>query len=188
MARRKSSHKKLQPVPLKLNFVITTDTQTTNYIDISQAVSAINRKFFRQGLNWAVAGGRILLPPAANAAAGNACYISTLPHTWSVSNAWEKGFRVWRRMVDDFGLEEAPSIKPKFMDFKIYADTNHQTLGEGANLLPFNMGPGMTLGPYLSSVVYNGPVMPGEWIYSKFNAPTVGGATTVDYSIHMCGS
>jgi hypothetical protein len=52
-----------------------------------------------------------------------------------MSNAWEKGMRTWQRMNRE-ALEEAESIRPKFLDFKIYADAGHHTAGFGANLLP----------------------------------------------------
>ena len=32
---------------------------STSYIDLSQCASIINRRFYRQGLNWAVAGFKI---------------------------------------------------------------------------------------------------------------------------------
>lgn len=189
MARRKSS-RKLEPVPMKINFQIPANL-THAYIDISECVSKLSRKFFRQGLNWAVAGGRIILP-SASGSAGNAVYLSTLPHTWVVSNAWEKSFRVWDKMNKEYGLEEMPSIKPKFYDFKIYADPMHVNATSAANLQPYNLGPGSTVGPFPSPIVTTNPPLTGEWDYSEIVIPNdaAGGAPSApaEYSLHMCGN
>ena len=54
MARKKG--KKLQPAVQTIWFEVTTPEAnfTTNYIDLSQAASLVNRRFYRQGINWAV--------------------------------------------------------------------------------------------------------------------------------------
>ena len=71
-----------------------------------------------------------------------------------MSNAWEKGMRTWQKMNRE-ALAEAESIRPKFLDFKIYADAGHHTAGFGANLLPFQTAP------------VAGPMTAGEWESSK---------------------
>jgi hypothetical protein len=188
MAKRRSSGK-LQPVPLVLNFEIDASTNSTHFIDISQSVSAVSRKFLRQGLNWAIAGGRVIMPPASTPAAGNSCYISTLPHTWSVSNAWEKVFRAWhkqqREAISDGGNQ---SVKAAFNDFKIFADATHHAAGVAANLLPVNMGPGTGIGPFATALVRTGPVSAGEWEASQIVIPNFG-APGVNYEpyLHMVG-
>jgi hypothetical protein len=72
-----------------------------------------------------------------------------------MSNAWEKGFRAWQRMNNE-ALEEAPSVKPKFLDFKIYADSNHHAAGFAGNLLPYAV---------------SGTYTAGEWESSKLRIP-----------------
>lgn len=187
MARRKSS-KKIQPVPLKLVFRIPPAALgSTDYIDISQCVSAVSRKFFRQGLNWAVAGGRVLMPPASTSSAGNSVYLSTLQHSWTVSNSWHKSFAVWNKL-NQKSMSEAESIRPKFYDFKIYADSDHVLATSANNLLPVQLGPGNTIGPFASAVVTTNEVTPGEWDYSNIVIPdTLNPAQVVTYKLMMHG-
>ena len=140
MAKRKySKAKKIQPSVLKMNFKITTQKTATqfDYIDLSQCASLLNRRFYRQGLNWAVSGFKVLSPQVGPITTNGTISIHKLPNTWVMSNAWEKGFRAWQHMIknatDDQGLQ---SIKGKFLDFKIYANEEHHNLGFGNNLLP----------------------------------------------------
>jgi hypothetical protein len=76
-----------------------------------------------------------------------------------MSNAWEKGFRAWQRMNNE-ALSESQSIKPKFYDFKVFADTIHQQAGVGDNLLPQNLG---AAGVNTAAT--------GEWAMSKISIP-----------------
>ena len=125
---------KLEPVPLKMVFTIPAGTNT-HYIDISQCASLLSRKFLRQGLNWAVGSVKLTMPNAASGQAGNAVYISTLQHSWTVSNAWKKTMAHWLRQQDEAveasGSESAVS---RYRDFKIFADELHFDAGEANNL------------------------------------------------------
>ena len=124
---------------------------TTSFIDLSQIACLLNRRFYRQGLNWAVSGMKIYSSVAGQVT------VSKLPETWIMSNSWEKGFRVWQRMNNE-ALEEAESVRPRFLDFKIYADSEHHLAGYGANLLPVNTLGGTAL-------------QPGEWTASSVKIP-----------------
>ena len=99
-------------------------------LDLSQIASITNRRFYRQGLNWVVGGFKIL----STAQAGFVS-IHKLPTTWVMSNAWHKSFASWQQMNRE-ALEETESVRPRFLDFKIYADSDHHIAGFGANLLP----------------------------------------------------
>ena len=161
MAKRKYSKrsKKMEASVQTLTFAgINTDpsSASVNYIDLSQVASLVNRRFYRQGINWAVAGFKVLsdgVPVALT--------INKLPNTWVMSNAWEKGFRAWTKMNRE-ALDEAPSVRPKFLDFKIYANAAHHTAGFGANLMP--------------SSGFGSVATPGEWIASKYVVPNTAGA------------
>jgi len=132
MARRKAS-KKLQPAVQTMTFQLS--GSGTNYIDLSQCASLLNRRFYRQGLNWAVAGFTLQCYQGVSAYAN----ISKLPNTWVTSNAWEKGFHVWRRMIknaqDDSGME---SVEGRYSDFKIFMDWDHYNGNNDfqSNLIP----------------------------------------------------
>jgi hypothetical protein len=82
-----------------------------------------------------------------------------------------KGFKAWQKMNDE-ALEESESVRPRFLDFKIYADAQHHLDGYGANLLPntYVQPPGGVLAATAATA--------GEWEASKYHIPdTTGGAT-----------
>ena len=136
MARRKAripEGKKIQPAPLTITTLFTTGPgRSVHYASLSQMASLVNRRFYRAGLNWAVAGIKIV----AGSASGEVG-VMKIPSTWVASNAWEKGFHTWNRLNDE-ALDEAPSVKAKFTDFKVYMDAEHHSSGVANNLLPYS--------------------------------------------------
>ena len=130
-------------------------TATTNaFIDLSQCASLVNRRFYRQGINWAVAGMKFLSNTGLSASTlDGSISVLKLPQTWTMSNSWMKGFAAWQRMNDD-ALEETESVRPRFLDFKIFADAEHHAAGFNANLLPIsNAAVAATAGEWESSKV-----------------------------------
>jgi hypothetical protein len=178
MARKKSSYrtvKKIEPAVQTMVFEVpltgggTIDQLT---IDLSQCASLLNRRFYRQGINWAVSGFKFLTGQYTGLIA-----VEKLPDTWVMSNAWEKGFRVWQRMNNE-ALQESESVRPRFLDFKIYADSDHHIAGFGGNLLPGVFNPAFT------------PATAGEWEPSKVYIPTAlnaSAAQTNDFELVAVG-
>ena len=175
MAKRKySKRSKIEPSVQTFTFtniVTTPGAASVNYIDLSQVASLINRRFYRQGINWAVAGFKILSD-------GNpvSLQMNKLPNTWVMSNAWEKSMRTWNKMNRE-ALAETESVRPKFLDFKIYANRQHHVAGYAANLLPVS-GTGDI-------------ATAGEWEPSKIyipNATNAAPATTQDLEMIAVGS
>jgi hypothetical protein len=120
----------------------------------------VNRRFYRQGINWAVAGFKfVTAQPAPGTSLIGQISVSKLPNTWVLSNAWTKSMATWNRMNRE-ALAESDSIRPRFLDFKIYADSAHHQAGFGANLLPASFG---------------GTATPGEWEASKVVVPLTDG-------------
>lgn len=164
---KRTSMSKIEPAVQTLYTTMTARSGFVDhhYLDLSQCASLMNRRFYRQGINWAVAGIRIL------SASGVTGQVSTwkLPNTWVLSNSWEKSFRTWTKM-NNMALSESPSVRPKFLDFKIYADDQHHQNGFGANMLPV----GYTGAEWSPSKVYppNGPNFPGNT--SEFEIVAVG--------------
>ena len=154
MARKDMMMSKPEPAVLRMFFTVPADPSTDGsyYIDISQCASLLNRKAFPQGANWAVAGIQMI---TASSTTGTFT-VEKLPNNWVMANSWVKSSRRWTEM-NDKALAESESIRPKFLDFKIYADSTHHSLGFGANLLPGNL---------------SGTATPGEWIASKVTVPT----------------
>jgi hypothetical protein len=97
--RRSNGMKKIQPAvqTLYFNTVSTSagvNQSKTSFIDLSQCASLMNRRFYRQGINWAVSRIQII------SATPGSVVVSKLPNTWTMSNSWEKGFRTWEKMND----------------------------------------------------------------------------------------
>jgi len=153
MAKRKySKMKKIQPAVQKFFFDIeTTGFQDVWHIDLSQCASLMNRRFYRQGINWAVAGFKL------HTEDNGLISINKLPNTWVMSNAWEKSFRAWQRMIKNATDESgSASVIPKFLDFKIFADQYHHANGFASNLLPHSSN---RLSGWQTQVA-----TPGEWV------------------------
>jgi len=170
MARRKSTRgSKIQPAVQTLAFALP-DGAATSTIDLSQCASLINRRFYRQGINWAVAGFKVISPSGATGALS----VAQLPNTWILSNSWEKSFRAWSKMNRE-AISEAQSIRPKFLDFKIYADADHHSAGYAMNLLPVDL--------------LGNPYTEGQWVSSKFVIPKTNGTDdTISHEIVAVGA
>lgn len=136
------------------------------FLDLSQVASLVNRRFYRQGLNWAVAGFKIL---TGGPNQKGLVTVQKLPNSWIMGNSWVKGFATWTEM-NKKALDEADSVKGRFLDFKIYADADHHNLGFAANMLPLN---------------YQGAAVPGEWIPSEIRVPN--GSITVPFEVTATG-
>jgi len=157
--RKTSRGGKIQPAVQTFTFGISAPgggAVTSNYVDLSQVASLMNRRFYRQGVNWAVAGFKFI---TAGTFAGQVS-VNKLPNTWVMSNSWEKSFRTWTKMNNE-ALAETESVRPKFLDFKIYADSTHHQAGFAANLLPISVNDHLAAGN----------AQPGEWFPSKVVVP-----------------
>jgi len=167
MANRKSGYKRMRKIEpavqtLTFQFSVPAGGSVNDYtLDLSQCASLVNRRFYRQGINWAVSGFKMLTSSQTGTIA-----IKKLPDTWIMSNSWEKGFRTWQRLNSE-AADESESIRPRFLDFKVYADASHHLAGVGANLLPGNLEPTFV------------PIQPGTWDYSKMIIPKTDGTDGV---------
>lgn len=193
MAYRKSKgkarrFKKIEPAVMRMTFSIPTDptgAATTQFLDLSLAASIANRRFYRQGINWAVAGIKLTAQGTGNVRT------SKVPTTWVAGNAWEKSFRMWQKMNDQV-LDDEPSIQGRYHDFKVYADST--MVGAAVQqdgftgLGPFILTP-VDSGGNLTKGDYTGAVAPrADWAYSKIqipNDPTTG--LTDEHFLHFVG-
>jgi hypothetical protein len=195
MAKRTFNKKAraLEPAVMKLHFAVPADS-VSKYIDISECVSRVCRRFYRQGLNWAVANVKITVLPNAGAAPSQA-YVNTIPHTWPVASGWVKAFHAWKDQQDEAIAESgSESAVARFRDFKVHADVQHVTYGFAANLDPLTLGPGNLVGPYPAGLV-TGPTVytAEEWESSQIVVPNIladASGSLVDpteYKLHMIG-
>ncbi|MDB4302558.1 hypothetical protein N9939_01900 [bacterium] len=184
MAKKGRSNRglaKIEPAARKMFFSVPFNDAANGriaYIDLSQCASIVNRRFYRQGLNWAVAGFK--LHTAATTTGTVNLY--KIQDTWSASNSWVKSKALWNQM-NDLVLDDQPSIKPKFHDFKISMDTEHVGQISGVfwtNLIPYNEDSAGAQTPYLQ----------GEWTRSLLELPNYGGVpgATQSKALRMHGA
>lgn len=183
--RRSKGLKKLAPAPMTLTFEM--GAGGTSYIDLSLAASIMNRRFYRQGMNWAVAGMTVYA-----SGENKTVRISTLQKNWCTFNAWKKGFALWREMNDQV-LDTDEGVQGKYADFKIFLDRTHMTNyadhGEQDSL---TTTAGRTLLPIVCNSSTGASQLPDatnrEWNYSEYIIPQAGGAApAVTAGIHMNG-
>ncbi len=152
MARGKAripQGKKIQPAVTTLTFDMDSAPagSPARYIDLSQCASIVNRRFYRQGLEWAVAGFTWYTQSPGT------MLVSKIPDTWIAVNAWEKGFHAWNDL-NIRALEDAESVKAKFTDFKVFMDSEHHTVGSSVNLIPrYSAGNDFTKGEWEMSQI-----------------------------------
>lgn len=140
-------------------------------IDLSQSVSMISRKRYRQGLEWAVSGIRV------NSPQGCQLRVATLPQTWSCSQAWKTSFRAWRKMRANAEAGMTTENEAKYADFKIFFDANHADGGlpqTAPNLVPVGVAPAAP------GAVY-------DWESSEFTWPDDSDMAGATRRAHMIG-
>jgi hypothetical protein len=174
--RRKSKSSKLDSV-MTLQFLVTgTGEDKNETIDLSQCASMLNRRFYRQGLEWAVAGFTLF----SQTGTSGGVLVSKLPDTWMCDNGYTKAYHAWKDQQDEaIADSNSESAVARYRDFKIHMDATHVAAGFAANLLPV----GLTAG-----------VNTGEWEHSQIVlpnfAPDASGSTVdpQEYALHMVGA
>jgi hypothetical protein len=167
--------KKIQPAELTMSFSLPAGTNNST-IDLSQCASLVNRRFYRQGINWVVESFKVLTSSGIT----GGVTVNRIPTTWVAYQAWKKAFVAWNEQqksaLEESGAEDA---RARFSDFKIHADVTHVTAGFAGNLLPIDA----------NAVTYAA----GEWEASQIVVPNAlpdGTGSTVDsaeYTLHMVG-
>lgn len=136
-------YSKTAPTQLRLSFEF--EGNATQFIDIAMALSAVNRKFYRQGVYYYVNSVELYNNEDS--------YVDlhVCPDTWITKNAWNRGFRMFQQMN---ALAPA-SIRPKYHDFKVYMSDRHRTTGSAIpQTYTINSG--------------NQDVAVDDWQYSQF--------------------
>lgn len=141
------------------------------YIDIAQCLSIVNRKSYRQGMNYAIAGFTIY------SGGSGGVFVQTLPKHWTMDNATTKMFETWKDQRAEV-LKESPSLKAKWSDFKVFMDADHAAAGVAGNITPVAYSNG-AYQPYLL----------GEWAASEITTPVDGGAIGISHqsTVHVIG-
>ncbi len=126
MARSRRSHRRRKKGPqrseLVLNFALT--ESGTHYISIPYAMSIVNRQLFRGARTYAVSGVSLYTKTAGSQPN---VMLSTIPDNWPTNNAIVKAYHLWKQMNDKV-LDDNPSIKGTWSDFKPAFDEDHTVL------------------------------------------------------------
>jgi len=137
----------MQPAQTVLSYEV---PNGASYIDIAEGLSQVNRRAYRQGMEYAV--GKVTFAYTADPGSilNVSLTCSTAGNTWVVHNAWRKAYAHWiaqqrraRRLIGQ-------SAKPTWEDFKVYLDDAHRAGTSDAVIA----GDGV-------------PVGTGEWDYSR---------------------
>ncbi len=138
------------------------------FIDIAQCLSILNRKSYRQGMNYAISSIKFYSSASAEV------QVRILPNHWVMDNSTTKMFELWKDQRAEV-LKESPSLKARWTDFKCFMNAAHAASTVSGNLTP--IAPDGT--PYLL----------GEWDVSEITTPVDGGATGTAHqsTIHVVG-
>ncbi len=128
-----------------------------NYIDLARGLSRVNRKLYRQGRIYVVAGITFQWQ-GADATHNLLLSAATAADTWVTRNAWTKGQALWHRM-QDLVLDDSPGIAGRWHDFKLQLDPGQST-GNTRNVLNWEGHP--TAGNSVAA---------GEWNISTYVMP-----------------
>lgn len=176
MARKNKA--KMQPAVMRLWFHIDPNN-SRNYVDLSLACSAANRRFYRQGLTWAVAGMSL---HTGSATTGN-FDVSKVPDTWVAQNAYTKSKELWLKSQNQV-LDDQPSIPARYRDFKVFLDQEMTVATKQA----VSTAPAVDNDIMLPVDRNNQIAKYGEWIYSSIQFPVDGGSAAPEArNLHFVG-
>lgn len=154
----RASMVKIQKAQRELEFQV---GNGNHYLDSGQALSIANRKLFSQEKLYGIERIDFEFVPTYTVP-GVAdqdvviLQVLTAGETWSVHNAWVKSKALHTEM-QDLVLDDNPSVKGKWADYKVFLDYNHAIATGAANMIPVDGS--MT------------PFLHGEWSYSTFVMP-----------------
>lgn len=164
---KKYSHS--NPTELRLSFEFSGNS--TQFIDIARAMSAINRKFVSQQAYFYVS--KIELYNNEDAFVD----IHTLPDTWVTKNAYRRARKIFEMQNSKLdpavsGISAAP-----YYDFKVYMNNRHRTTGSADPSL-YDINSAQDL------------IVPDEWAYSQLISADDDGDATQEadnFYLHMLG-
>jgi hypothetical protein len=120
---------KIAPAITDLYFTADVASQgdSKSYIDTAKELSKINRRLYSQGRMYAYQGLTFIWrSDLASTVATIEVTVKTAGNSWVVHNAFVKGKALWDEM-QDLVLEDNPSIRGKWHDFKVTLDKSQTT-------------------------------------------------------------
>jgi hypothetical protein len=161
---------KKSPTVTRLSFELSGGS--TQFIDIALSLSAINRKFYRQGVYYYVNSVEIY-----NDETG-VVDLHTLPDNWVTKNAWNRGFKLFQKMNALVGPPLTTGQRGNYHDFKVYFNKTHRQNGSLVpSMYTINAG--------------NAAYAPDDWDYSQFvsaDDDQDGTNNADEFYVHMIGT
>lgn len=161
--------KKGTPTVTRLSFEMAGND--TMFIDIAQALSAVNRRAYRQGLYYYVNSVELYDQQS------NTYDIHVLPDTWITRAAHRRAKGVFDAM-NEKALHASGTITPKYHDFKVYLDNLHRTTGTTVPSL------------YHDNAAHT-PMASDDWAYSRMVSADDdgdGSQNADEFYLHMIGA
>ena len=162
-------YKKGTPVMTRLSFEFT--GPGTRFIDVASALSAINRRLYRQGLYYYV--NSVEFYDNDNSVVD----LHTIPDNWVTRSAWRRGKAIFDE-INEKVLLNTPQILPKYHDFKVFMSDRHANTGTiGASSHDINSRHRL--------------IEPEEWAYSQIVSADDdhdGEIEADNFYLHMLGS
>lgn len=115
-------YKKGTPAQIRLSFEIGAG-RGTQFIDIAKALSAINRKWYRQGVYYYVNSVEMYDNSVQT------CNLHTLPDTWVTRAAYRRGKGLYEEQIRRAHGTIAGSILPAYHDFRVFMSDLHRSTG-----------------------------------------------------------
>jgi hypothetical protein len=150
--------------------------QPAGFLDIAQCLSRLNRKMYRQGMQYMIQEIRV----NSYSAGATELQIFRMPDTWVTTNAWVKALAEWNEQHLQAARETGTeSMRAKWRDFKVFMNEGHITAGGTNNLLPEGFG--------LTNV--SAGTVTQDWNASLLVVPNEGGTAgnTQEFYLHMLG-
>ena len=97
----------------------------SHFIDLAAGLSAVNKRFYRQGLYYYIKSISVV-----ETTADSKIRFGTAPDTWHIPQAWKMGKRNWDKLNDHATSAitgGTGSVQGRYHDFKIYLNNNHRT-------------------------------------------------------------
>lgn len=144
--------------------------QRTSFINLARDLSAVNRQLFRQCRNYKIKSIRV-----ADDDGHKYVQLGCAPNTWAMKNSLKRAYNRWKEMNDQV-LDDQPSLKSRWSDFKPYLSPLHMQVVEAGS------------GGTIESVedMNGNKINYGEWVHSEFESPD--GTSSVDgYKVGVLG-
>ena len=162
-------YKKGTPAQIRLSFEVPAG-RVTQFVSIAQALSAINRKWYKQGVYYYVNSVEMYDNSVQTT------NLLTLPDNWVTRAAYRRAKGLYEEAIRRAHVTVPGSVIPSYHDFRVYLSDLHRTTGD--------------LPPSLHGVNDAiGAVNTDEWTYTQFVTADVNDAAAPadEFYAHMLG-